>query len=453
MGLFVSYDTNADGRLDPYEFVPVAHRILGQKVSLSEKQAVVHQNWDDSGEHLTMKALFKPLELSTMTKTSDSYFLSDSALTGLKSWKVVSIPSMTLPVNAFAAFLPPSHASTGMLGTPWFIVEPQIAKFSPQLSSNRYNPPDVSGNNAVIHQLLAMFHPRPFIFTRFGPQGTAACIEAQNNEYLAIQFRIHAEFQLNEPPLHPFWFSPAQFAGRLVISRDGKHIASFHMGVPTNKSLNVENDASETTSSNMEVDIGFLPQMEIVDQGESCSVTAGGCDSGTSGKHSDNIEWNDQIPNWAAEKKLEQHFYPFKKVDYLPFKEAFNRAKAEKKLVHHIVLWGALDDQSLFLFIYCWMISGSGRTLREGPLESRPVLQLLQDNYVNCWSLVEELKKISKDGSDQEMANIAQISLDNYRFPVESMVMHANGSLVARMNANEMMEVPEHDSLPKKIVE
>lgn len=33
-------------------------------------------------------------------------------------------------------------------------------------------------------------------------------------------------------------------------------------------------------------------------------------------------------------------------VSYLPFTEAFERAKAEKKLVHSILLWGALDDQS-----------------------------------------------------------------------------------------------------------
>lgn len=35
-------------------------------------------------------------------------------------------------------------------------------------------------------------------------------------------------------------------------------------------------------------------------------------------------------------------------VSYLPFSEAFKRAEAENKLVHSILLWGALDDQS------CW---------------------------------------------------------------------------------------------------
>ena len=51
--------------------------------------------------------------------------------------------------------------------------------------------------------------------------------------------RIHGEFQLNEPPLLPFWFTPAQFLGNIVISRDGEHVKSFHMAVPNNRSLNV----------------------------------------------------------------------------------------------------------------------------------------------------------------------------------------------------------------------
>lgn len=33
-------------------------------------------------------------------------------------------------------------------------------------------------------------------------------------------------------------------------------------------------------------------------------------------------------------------------VAYLPFQDAINQAKVKNKLVHHILLWGALDDQS-----------------------------------------------------------------------------------------------------------
>nr|XP_015204046.1 PREDICTED: selenoprotein N-like [Lepisosteus oculatus] len=58
------------------------------------------------------------------------------------------------------------------------------------------------------------------------------------------------------------------------------------------------------------------------------------------------IHWHSQISREEAARRLEVTLYPFKKVSYLPFLEAFDRAKAENKLVHSILLWGALDDQS-----------------------------------------------------------------------------------------------------------
>lgn len=41
----------------------------------------------------------------------------------------------------------------------------------------------------LIHSLLSMFHPRPFIKSRFAPQGTVACIRASNDFYYDIVFR------------------------------------------------------------------------------------------------------------------------------------------------------------------------------------------------------------------------------------------------------------------------
>ena len=52
-------------------------------------------------------------------------------------------------------------------------------------------------------------------------------------------FRVHAEFQINEPPNYPFWFTPAQFTGRIIISKEGTHILDFEMFVPNDKKLNV----------------------------------------------------------------------------------------------------------------------------------------------------------------------------------------------------------------------
>lgn len=51
--------------------------------------------------------------------------------------------------------------------------------------------------------------------------------------------RIHAEFQINDPPLYPYWFTPAQFTGHMVIKKDGTHVKEFELFVPTDKKLNV----------------------------------------------------------------------------------------------------------------------------------------------------------------------------------------------------------------------
>ena len=57
------------------------------------------------------------------------------------------------------------------------------------LSSNRYFPPLVKENHVIFHRLLAMFHRRPFVFTRFKPRGGVAIVRAMNMEYMDIAFR------------------------------------------------------------------------------------------------------------------------------------------------------------------------------------------------------------------------------------------------------------------------
>ena len=57
------------------------------------------------------------------------------------------------------------------------------------LSSNRYVPPRIEGSTVIVHRLLAMFHPRPFIMMRFEPRGSMACVRAYNNEYVDIYYR------------------------------------------------------------------------------------------------------------------------------------------------------------------------------------------------------------------------------------------------------------------------
>lgn len=41
----------------------------------------------------------------------------------------------------------------------------------------------------IIHRLLSMFHPRPFVKTRFAPQGAVACLTAISDFYYTVMFR------------------------------------------------------------------------------------------------------------------------------------------------------------------------------------------------------------------------------------------------------------------------
>ena len=64
-----------------------------------------------------------------------------------------------------------------------------IERLRGDISSNRYYPPRVEEKDIVVHRLLSMFHPRPFLLTRFGPRGSLACVRAYNDEYIDIVFR------------------------------------------------------------------------------------------------------------------------------------------------------------------------------------------------------------------------------------------------------------------------
>lgn len=59
----------------------------------------------------------------------------------------------------------------------------QAAARSPGL----HCPPQV-----IIHRLLSMFHPRPFVKTRFAPQGAVACLTAVSDFYYTVMFRCVA---------------------------------------------------------------------------------------------------------------------------------------------------------------------------------------------------------------------------------------------------------------------
>nr|KAF6380249.1 selenoprotein N [Myotis myotis] len=353
--LFSSLDTDRDLYLSPEEFGPLAEKLTGSTPTASYEEEELPP--DPSEETLTIEARFQPLLPESMTKSKDGFLgVSRLALSGLRNWTTAASPRAQFAARHFRPFLPPRGQAE--LGEPWWVIPSELNVFTGYLSNNRFYPPPPKGKEVIIHRLLSMFHPRPFVKTRFAPQGAVACVTAVSDFYYTVMFRIHAEFQLSEPPDFPFWFSPGQFTGHIVLSKDATHVRDFRLFVPNHRSLNVDMEwlygASE--NSNMEVDIGYIPQMELEATGPSVPSVIMDEDGNMidsrlpSGEPLqfvfEEIRWQQELSWEEAARRLEVAMYPFKKVTYLPFTEAFDQAKAKNKLVHSILLWGALDDQS-----------------------------------------------------------------------------------------------------------
>lgn len=151
-----------------------------------------------------------------LTKWISSLLLqvSHSSLSGLRSWKSPAVPSASFSASQFRVFLPPKNKVE--VGDTWWVIPSELNIFTGYLPNNRYHPPSPKGKEVserlltvwclietcnsvlialliplqvLIHSLLSMFHPRPFIKSRFAPQGAVACIRASNDFYYDIVYR------------------------------------------------------------------------------------------------------------------------------------------------------------------------------------------------------------------------------------------------------------------------
>ena len=78
--------------------------------------------------------------------------------------------------------------------------------------------------------------------------GLWALLRAYNHTYAEIVFRIHAEFVLEDG-----YFTPSQFAGRLILDRRTQELAYFKMSVPEstlNFDVNRKHPAGYTATAN-----------------------------------------------------------------------------------------------------------------------------------------------------------------------------------------------------------
>ncbi|CAF0874733.1 unnamed protein product [Rotaria sordida] len=420
--LFRKHDRDNDNYLSIDEFEPIASQLGQKKVPTDYIQPILNTD-----QLITINAFFEPLNFSTITKDfRHTYFTNLDELQSLKLWKQPYVSRLNFAARHFKSFLPKQRIE---IGKPYWIIEGNKQQFAEHLPSNRYYPPDVSHEHIIFHRLLSMFHPRPFIFTRFPPQGTVAVVRARHDSLLDIYFRIHAEFQLNTPPYHPFWYTPGLFQGRLIIRDDASDLTYFQMYVPNDKRLNVDMEwlvERGGSSASLEVDIGYMPRMELRSAAPSINMNETGITPEqliTSMNESlyDSLlkSFNTIDENFKNEKEiydlLEKKFYPFKEVPYYEYRQAFKKAEETNKLVHTVVLW---------------------------VLESSAVLNLLRENYISTWTLVVDLKAIMTNQSNDAIKDSqrAKHALDNYAFPVESMIQQIDGTVISKINANDLLE-------------
>jgi hypothetical protein len=179
--------------------------------------------------------------------------------------------------------------------------------------------------------LLAQLHPgataelsRPLQST----PGSHALLRAVSDRYVELLTRSHAAFQLDEDVR----LNPAQFEGRLLLERASGRIVAYRLELPardTNVDVNVQTAApsKELPFGMTRIDIGFLPRMEL----------AGGAWPA-------DLEWTAAIDDAEARKRLRARFYG--PIDWLPFAEAVERARAAHKPLFVVAVFGAFDDES-----------------------------------------------------------------------------------------------------------
>ncbi|PAA88127.1 hypothetical protein BOX15_Mlig016072g1 [Macrostomum lignano] len=377
--LFRTVDSEDDDYLDPAEFGKLMDR-LGPVKDFNPPMATSYRALEGGGankeERMTrLYCEFDPLHLDTITKDlSAERGTNLHYLNALFNWTRPHRCPLDLPESLIIAGLrPPANQS---IGRPYYVTRRPLDDsqsgvgirdefdYETAHSMNRYLPPSYSDSPGAraISALLSAFHPGAFASTRHPPHSSVALVRSVGPDHVEVAFRLHGEFQLARPPAYPFWFTPSFWFGHAVFSADFSRLLLLDMDLPADKNLNVDMEWVQAGMSGapdellVEVDIGYSSSMRL------CTENACKLKPEAVGRYDHQLaavaKPSEQPMSFdRAFSLLEVELYPFKRVPYLPFPEAFRRAKLAAKsdaddgkgsprLVHSVVLWGSLDDQS-----------------------------------------------------------------------------------------------------------
>lgn len=120
--------------------------------------------------------------------------MNTDSLKFLKNWKEPNRPVINIGCKDFKSLLP-KNVDEIKIGQVWDLI-PRLKKDLGQLSNKRFNPPEPENNQIILFKLLQMFHKRPFLISRFPPQGSSLVVRAKNKKYFDIFFRYQI-FLLN----------------------------------------------------------------------------------------------------------------------------------------------------------------------------------------------------------------------------------------------------------------
>ncbi|GAB1609830.1 hypothetical protein Ahia01_001268900 [Argonauta hians] len=68
-------------------------------------------------------------------------------------------------------------------------------------------------------------------------------------------------------------------------------------------------------------------------------------------------------------------------------------------------------------------------------------MSFLKEHFISTFCLVIELEDMKKR-NDSEVAKLASIFLENYKFPVMMIVSLPNGTILNKVNANDLLDAP-----------
>lgn len=214
-------------------------------------------------------------------------------------------PSKTYVAEDFRAFLP---AETAAVGDVWELDGVRLLPFLTQFHAG--------ATLKLHHDFVAA-------------PGAFACLRGRDERYDDVVFRLHAEFVLSDGKSY---YTPAQFAGRVLFDRTTKRVTYFRCHLPPrNTNVDVNRFTPPRHDGDPPTDIGFAPRMELV----------GGDEALAAGFRS-----ADAIDPAEAERKLTRRFYPFSEIRWLPWDEAVAESVRTGKPLHVVALFGALDDES-----------------------------------------------------------------------------------------------------------